>query len=249
MTAYLTVTLTVVGQPLAITSVALVIWSRVGSSAPDVSGQRGLGRRVDGALLDHVVVADRVAVALQPDVLAGVGVQVLHPQLGRVRVRGVGADRLDVHPTEPARLRDDDGDGRVALERILVGEGVVRPRDADRRVTRGDVRGLGDDRHEVAGIVELLEEVEARRRVVERAARGDARRPDARDGLVRHGRIAGEGDLALVLGLEQVVPVLRHVRRPWRCSPRRRARRSSRRTRSRRHPWPWPGCESQVATL
>jgi hypothetical protein len=36
---YLTVTLTVVGQPLAITSVAFVIWSSVGSNAPVVSGR------------------------------------------------------------------------------------------------------------------------------------------------------------------------------------------------------------------
>src|ERR1700730_7175764 len=36
--SYLTVTFTLVGQPLEITSVAFVIWSSVGRSAPFVSG-------------------------------------------------------------------------------------------------------------------------------------------------------------------------------------------------------------------
>src|SRR5438552_13519914 len=70
-------------------------------------GQLRLGRRVDGLVLDQVVIADRIAVALQPGVLAGVGVQVLHPQLGGIRVWGVRADRLAVHSAEPAGLRDD----------------------------------------------------------------------------------------------------------------------------------------------
>ncbi len=53
---------------------------------------------------DEVLVADRVAVALQPDELALVGVQELHPQLGGVRMRRVGADRLDVDAAEAAGL-------------------------------------------------------------------------------------------------------------------------------------------------
>src|SRR3954449_3639519 len=99
--------------------------------------QLGLGGRVDGAGLDHGVVADRVAVALQPQVLALVAVQELHPQLRRVRMRREGADCLHVHATEAAALRDDDLDRRVAGEGVLVREAVVRPRDADRRLAVG----------------------------------------------------------------------------------------------------------------
>src|SRR5205814_10151369 len=55
---------------------------------------------------------------------------------------------------------------------------------------------------------EFLEEVGAGRGVVERPAVGDACRPHGVDCLTRYGRVPGQGDLALVLGLEQVVPVL-----------------------------------------
>ena len=63
-------------------------------------GEHGAGRRPaawrqvrrDGAAGDHVLVADRVAVALQPEELALVAVQELHPQLGGVGMRRVGAD-------------------------------------------------------------------------------------------------------------------------------------------------------------
>ena len=74
-----------------------------------------------------------MAVALQPAGLALVGVEVLHPELGGVRMRGVGADRLDVDAQEAAGLRDDDVDRRVAVGGVLVGQRVVGPADRDRR--------------------------------------------------------------------------------------------------------------------
>ena len=119
-----------------------------------VLGRGGLRRgRVDGArdvrqLGDQVasstprafrsVEAGRVAVALQPAGLALVGVQVLHPQLGGVRMRRVGADRLDVDAREPAGRRDGDVDLRVAGGDVLVGERVVGPADGDRRLAGVD---------------------------------------------------------------------------------------------------------------
>src|SRR3972149_3292961 len=77
--------------------------------ALDVRQLRQLVRR-HGIRVDEVLVADRVAVARQPEVLALVAVEVLHPELGRVRVWRVGADRLDVDTGEAAAGRDDDGD-------------------------------------------------------------------------------------------------------------------------------------------
>src|SRR5690606_24206096 len=50
----------------------------------------------DLAVLGEIVEADRVAIALQPAKLAFVRIKMLHPQLGGVRMRRMGGDRLDV---------------------------------------------------------------------------------------------------------------------------------------------------------
>src|SRR5207249_10610648 len=76
------------------------------------------------------------------------------------------------------------------------------------RVACCHVGRLCDDRYASAGVVELPGEVYAGRRVVERAAVGDACRPRGVDCLTSYGRVPGQDDLALVLGLDQVVPVL-----------------------------------------
>src|SRR5207244_13365613 len=57
-----------------------------------------------------------------------------------------------------------------------------------------------------------LEEVVTLRGVVERAAIGQGRRVDGTDGLAGRPRVTGEGNLVLVLRLEQVAPVGRAVR-------------------------------------
>ncbi len=84
---------------------------------------RGRRQRVEQLLRhhaarDHVVEADRVAVALEPAELALVGIEVLHPQLGRVRMRRVGADRLHVDARDHARGRHHHLDRRVAGQRV-----------------------------------------------------------------------------------------------------------------------------------
>ncbi len=62
----------------------------------------------DLAVLGEIVEADRVAVALEPAELAFVRIEVLHPQLGGVRVRREGADRLHIDAGDDAGLRHDD---------------------------------------------------------------------------------------------------------------------------------------------
>src|SRR5437016_1613194 len=77
--------------------------------------------------------AVRVAVPLEPGELDLVGIEVLHPQLGGVRVRREGADRLDIDAGDDAGLRHHDVDLRVALEGVAVAEGEIVPADNDRR--------------------------------------------------------------------------------------------------------------------
>ncbi len=120
-----------------------------------------------------------------------------------------GADRLGVHAGEPAVGRDDDLDRGIVLQGDLVGQREVRPRDDDGRLARHHQSLLGDDRDEVAGFLQLLEEVEAGLGIVERATVGEGGRVDRLDGLVRGRRVAGQGDRVLVVGLEEVGPVLR----------------------------------------
>ena len=84
----------------------------------------------------------------------------------------------------------------------------VVPVDDDGRLAGFDGRGRRVDRHEVACFLELDEEVDARSDVVHRPAVGDRghQHPVGRGAGGRG--IAVEGDLALELGLEQVVEVL-----------------------------------------
>jgi hypothetical protein len=92
-----------------------------------------------------------VAIALQPADLAFVRVEVFQPELGCIRMRRVGADRLHIDTGDNTGLRHDDVDGRVALQRVAAGERVVVPGDEDRGLALGERRGLADDRNEIAG--------------------------------------------------------------------------------------------------
>ena len=102
-----------------ISAFALSSWSRVGKTAPVTSGSLASCSAGTAFVRNEILVPDRVAVALQPEVLALVGVQELLPELGGVRMRRVGADRLDVDAGEPDRLRDDDLDLRTPLAAVL----------------------------------------------------------------------------------------------------------------------------------
>ena len=74
-------------QPLVISLVAASSCAGVGKTAPELSGSFAARSAGTTPRFDEVVVADRVAVALQLEELALVGVEVLHPQLGGVGMR------------------------------------------------------------------------------------------------------------------------------------------------------------------
>src|SRR6185503_3208336 len=117
--------------------------------------------RVGRARRLHRVEADRPGQALEPDVLALVAVEELLPQAGGSRVRRELADRLAVEAAEDAVAGDVD----LPLDAGLL-EGVRQPRvdvvpvDGQRGLTALH-RGRRDlDRVEVAGVLDLLEEVD-----------------------------------------------------------------------------------------
>lgn len=115
----------------------------------------------DLASLRHRVEADRVAVALQIAELAFIRIDVFHPQLRSVRMRCVGADRLNIHASDNAGLRNDGFDFRVALERVAVSERIVVPADDDRGRALCQRSSLADDRNEIAVGIQFLVEFKA----------------------------------------------------------------------------------------
>ena len=109
-------------------------------------------------------------------VLALVAVEELLPQPRRGRMRGVLVDRLVVVAGDRGVRRDDDLPGRQLLG--LGGVEVV-PVDDDRRLAGLDGRRGRVDRQEVAGLLELAEELDARARC-RRPSRLATARPSSR---------------------------------------------------------------------
>jgi hypothetical protein len=163
--------------------------------------------------LHQVLEADRVAIALQPGELPLVRIEIFHPQLGGVRVRGIGADGLHIDAGDHAGLRHHDLDVGVALQGVAVGQRVIVPADDDRSGALGERCHLADHWDEVALRMQLLEELEALLPGVRSglAALGQARGIDAENGLVGGARIARERDRVLVVLLQKVGPILRRV--------------------------------------
>ena len=125
---------------------------------------------VDGAGLGHRVTADRTGATLEPEVLALVAVEELLPQAGGGRVRRVGVDRLEVVAGDDGLRRDD---GLPGGDVGRGGSAEVVPVDDDGRLAGLDGGGVGVDGEEVAGVLQVAEEVDAGRDVVGRAAVGD----------------------------------------------------------------------------
>ena len=154
-----------------------------------------------------------MAVALQPAELTFVGIEVFHPELGCVRVRSEGGDRLHIDASDDARCRNDDFNRRVAVEAVAPCEAVVVPGDDDRGRALGERSRLADDRNEVAGLVEFCEEGKTcftgLRCIL--LAGSEASGVDGLNSLVRSARVAGERDDVGVFGVLQVGPVLRDI--------------------------------------
>ena len=102
---------------------ALSLCACVSSTGVPVTGGRAADRRlVDRAGLRHGVGAHRAGAALEPQVLALVGVEELLPQPRGGRVRGVLVDGLDVVAAEDRVLRHDGLPVDLAsLQRLALG--------------------------------------------------------------------------------------------------------------------------------
>ena len=221
---------TALPQPWPSTSLALLCWASVGKDGrPGDLGQLGGRGLVERAGLLHGGHQGRAGVSLEPEVLALGAVEVLLPQAGGGRVRGVLVDGLRVVLGELAVGRDRDLPVEaLALELVGVAGVEVVPVDADRRLALLDGGGVDSTGRVVAGLLQLGEEVEAGLDVVEGAAVRQGGRVDAAEGRTGLGGVAVERDLALVLRLEQVreggrAGLARAWRRSrWRCSRRSR---------------------------
>src|SRR4051794_24691747 len=165
-------------------------------------GQRRERGLVDRAGLLHGVGPHGPGAALQPQGLTLVGEEELLPQARGGRVRGILVDRLHVVRAEYRARRHDRLPG---LQLGGLGDVEVVPVQHDRGLPGLDGRRGGVHRQEVAGLLQLAEEGDARRDVVGRAAvleRGHHHAGERGAGL---GRVAVERHLALVGGLEQVL--------------------------------------------
>src|SRR5258708_26588860 len=125
-------------------------------------------------------------------------------------MRCIGADTLDV-ATRNTRFWIDDGDRGVTSERGLISERIVIPGQLDRSFTLSDRGGLGNYRHEIPSFVEFCKEIKPCLRIVQRAAAREGRGVYGLDGLVGGSRIPRQSDLALVIWLQQIRPIGRHI--------------------------------------
>ena len=166
-------------------------------------------------------------------------------------MRGVGADGLDVHAAEPAGRRDDDLDRRVAGQPSPCRPGRCRSSGCVIGVSpEATVAVLAMTGTKLPASLSFLKKCEAlaARCRASRRWRAPEPRPPRWPGWM-HGRVTGEGDLALVLGLEQVRPVLRDVLDRRGVDLEGQDAVVVAVPVAVRRPWPRPGCVSQVETL
>src|SRR6185437_1234642 len=174
--------------------------------------QRGVGLLVLRARGDQGRQLDRPGAALEEQVLALSGEQVLLPQPGGGRVRRGLADRLVVVGRVVRVGRDDDLQVLV-LGADLGGQQVIPP-DEDRGLAALHRRGAAGDRDEVAGLLELLEEGDAGGDVGERAAVRQGRGVHAGERGAGLSRVAVQRHHVLVRAGEQRLERGRRVLHP-----------------------------------
>src|SRR5665647_2377650 len=164
-----------------------------------------MGGLVDHPRCDHGLFAHRSCATLEPQVLALVGVEVLLPQTRRGWVRGVLVDGLDVVTADHGSGRNESLPVHLALELDALCDVQVVPVEDDRRLARFDRGRRGVNRQEVAGRLQRREEGDSLADVVGRSALAEGRHDHTAERRAGLGRVAVEGDLALVCGLEQVL--------------------------------------------
>src|SRR5512141_2751165 len=102
-----------------------------------------------------------MAVALHPKQLTFVGIEEVHPQLGVIRIRSVGADRLNIHTSETAGSRDHNLSRRIASKGINRREGIVVPGNTNGGLAFCNQTIVRDQWNQVASAVNLGKEVQA----------------------------------------------------------------------------------------
>src|SRR5450759_51047 len=167
-------------------------------------GQCVMSGLVDRARRSHGRFAHRSCAALEPQVLALVGVEVLLPQPGCRRVSGILVDRLHVVAADDGAGRDDGLPVHRALELDALCDVQVVPVDDDGRLTRLDRGRVWVNRQEVAGGLERREEGDSLADVVGGSSLAQARHDNTDECRAGLCRVAVEGHLALVRRLQQI---------------------------------------------
>src|SRR5687768_4817960 len=146
-----------------------------------------------------------MAEAGSPTKLALIGVEVLHPQLGSVWMRRVGADCLHVHTGKATFSRHNGFQIRVAGKGYIVCDRVVRPVDQDWSLADPNGAGIAVNRNEVASLIELLKELESGIGSFLASSAGcQTCCPYRKDGCIGTQWVARQGNLSVVLRFEQV---------------------------------------------
>ena len=172
--------------------------------------ERLLERRRYPAPLHQVGEPGRMRIPLQPEDLPLVRVEELLPQPRCPRMRSSRVDGLAVVAAVLTVGRNRHLPVR-RRELLHVGEVVVVPVDRDRRLARRDRCRSRLDRNEVANRLALCEPVDSGGDVRERASVRERCRKDTCERRAGRERAPVQGDLVLVLGLEQVGERLRRV--------------------------------------
>src|SRR5664279_847435 len=107
---------------------------------------------------------------------------------------GLGGNDVRVGTRERAGTRDRDGDVRGAGGLVTNGQAEVVPFNGDLDFAGQDVGIAGASGSQVARLLQLVHEVDARLDVVDAAAIRDRRRPHREEGVVRLRRVAVDAD-------------------------------------------------------
>jgi len=123
-------------------------------------------------------------------------------------VRRVSGNRLDVNTGDGAAGGVNHFDVRIASQGVLVRQGIVVPAHNDGGLTLGNRGLLGNNRNEVSGVIDLLEESQSGLNIIQVAAIVECSGVHAHLRLGRGTRVSGKSKLTLVLRFQQISPIL-----------------------------------------